>query len=114
LSNALKFSENDVSPIISITSRVLPAEEIKKYPALNVNVSYTEIIFGDNGIGFDKEFAEKIFLIFQRLNAREHFEGTGIGLALCKRIITSHHGEIYAEAKEGEGARFHIILPYHQ
>ena len=113
LSNALKFSKNDVSPVINITSGMLPAEEVKKHPTLISEFSYYEIIFRDNGIGFDQEFAEQMFLIFQRLNSQEHFEGTGIGLALCKRIVINHHGEIYAEAKEEE-TKFHIILPLSQ
>ena len=60
---------------------------------------------------FDQQFSEQMFLIFQRLNSSEHFEGTGIGLALCKKVVMNHHGDIYAEAKEGEGAQFHVILP---
>jgi two-component system CheB/CheR fusion protein len=114
LGNALKFSKADVSPVISITARMLPPEEIKKFPALNSETSYSEIVFQDNGIGFNQEFSEKMFLIFQRLNSREHFEGTGIGLALCKKIVINHHGEIYAEAREGGSTQFHIILPLEQ
>ena len=68
----------------------------------------------DNGIGFDKQFSEQMFLIFQRLNSQEDFEGTGIGLALCKGIVINHHGEIYADARHGEGTQFHIILPVEQ
>ncbi len=114
LGNALKFSKAGVPPVISITSRVLPPEDVKKYPTLNAAFTYCEIIFRDNGIGFDQQFSEQMFLIFQRLNQQEHFEGTGVGLALCKRIVINHQGEIYAEAKEGEGAQFHIILPVEQ
>jgi two-component system, chemotaxis family, CheB/CheR fusion protein len=114
LGNALKFSKSGVSPVITITSEMILQEEVKKNPALNAELSYCEIIFHDNGIGFDREFSEQIFFIFQRLNSREHFEGTGIGLALCKKIVTNHYGEIYAGSKEGEGTQFHIILPVEQ
>ena len=114
LSNSLKFSKTDSATIISITSRILTLEEVKKFPALNVKLSFCEIIFRDNGIGFKQQFSEQVFLVFERLHSRDSFEGTGIGLALCKRTVLNHHGEIYVEAKEGEGTRFHIILPFEQ
>jgi two-component system, chemotaxis family, CheB/CheR fusion protein len=114
LGNALKFSKAGTSPEINITSGLLRAEEIKKYPALSRGKSYCKIIFSDNGIGFDKQFADQIFEIFQRLNPREFFEGTGIGLALCKKIVINHHGEIYAESNNSHGAQFTIILPIGQ
>jgi two-component system CheB/CheR fusion protein len=99
LGNALKFSKPGVSPVIHISCRVN---------------SHCEIVFQDNGIGIDKKFAEQVFLIFQRLNARERFEGTGIGLALCKKIVLGHGGEIYMTPADGGGTRFHIILPFDQ
>jgi two-component system CheB/CheR fusion protein len=114
LSNALKFSKPDVAPVINITCRMLTLEEVKGYPSFDSNIPYCEIIFQDNGIGIKDKFSEKVFLIFQRLNAREHFEGTGIGLALCKRIVLSHKGEIYVDGEEGKGAQFHVILPIRQ
>ncbi len=114
LSNALKFTKPGLSPEITITAGLLPPEELKKHPTLTGKSPYYEIIFADNGIGFNKEFSEQIFLIFQRLNEHERFEGTGIGLALCKKIVINHKGEIYAEAKEHKGARFHVILPASQ
>ena len=114
LSNALKFSKTDLSPVIIITTRILTEEDVKTYSSLNVKASYCEIIFQDNGIGFDKQFSDQMFLIFERLNLQERFEGTGIGLALCKRIVINHHGEIFAETKEEAGSRFHIILPLKQ
>jgi two-component system, chemotaxis family, CheB/CheR fusion protein len=114
LSNALKFVKPSVPPVIQITSRRLPAQEVKKFPALKDNTAYCEIIFTDNGIGFDEQFSEQMFQIFQRLNSREQFEGTGIGLALCKGVVSNHHGEIYADYLAVEGTRFHIILPFEQ
>ncbi|MDR3715235.1 MAG: chemotaxis protein CheB [Puia sp.] len=114
LSNALKFSKPGLDPVIDISSRTLSPEETAKFPALNSKNRYCEIVFRDNGIGFDEQFSEQMFLIFQRLNAREQFEGTGIGLALCKNIIMTHHGEIYAVSREGEGAQIHVILPLSQ
>jgi light-regulated signal transduction histidine kinase (bacteriophytochrome) len=73
-------------------------------------VKYSRIKFSDNGIGFDNAHAEKIFEIFQRLHSKDHFEGTGVGLAIVKKIITMHGGEIRAHSS-GEGATFEILLP---
>jgi two-component system CheB/CheR fusion protein len=112
LGNALKFSKPEVSPVIHISCSVLVAGEVPGHLALNANTSYYEIIFWDNGIGIDKRFSEQVFLIFERLNAREHFEGTGIGLALCKKIVLGHQGEIYMTSAEGGGTQFHIVLPF--
>jgi len=114
LGNALKFSKPGVSPAIHISCRILAAGEAPAHLALKGSISYCEIIFQDNGIGIDKKFAEQVFLIFQRLNARERFEGSGIGLALCKKIVLSHHGEIYLTSAEGGGTQFHVILPFDQ
>ena len=114
LSNALKFIRSGVAPVINISSGTPSPEDIKKHSLLKTGSSYIEIIFRDNGIGFDERFSEQMFLIFQRLNSPQHAEGTGIGLALCKKIVINHQGEIYAEAKAGEGAGFHIILPLKQ
>jgi two-component system, chemotaxis family, CheB/CheR fusion protein len=111
LSNALKFSRPDTAPVIRISCRILPAGEAPKHLSLNDHTSYCEIIIQDNGIGINEKFSEQIFLIFQRLNAREHFEGTGIGLALCKRIVLGHKGEIYMTSTVGIGTAFHILLP---
>lgn len=65
----------------------------------------------DDGIGFDESFADRIFMLFQRLHTREEYEGTGIGLALCKKIVSNHGGEIWAESQIGEGTTFYFTLP---
>jgi two-component system, chemotaxis family, CheB/CheR fusion protein len=114
LSNALKFSKPDVIPAINISCRMLTPDEVKGYPSFDSNIPYVEINFQDNGIGINEKFSEKIFQIFQRLNARDHFEGTGIGLALCKRIVLGHKGEIHVQGEEGKGAQFHVLLPIRQ
>lgn len=111
ISNALKFSKKEEAPEITITSNLLTAEAVKKLKGLNQAKQYYEICFSDNGIGFDEKYANQIFVIFQRLHGREHFTGTGIGLALCKTIAINHHGEIYGTSVLNKGARFHVILP---
>jgi two-component system CheB/CheR fusion protein len=114
IGNSLKFSRENVPLVITITSRNLSKKEIKKYPALKPSIAYVEIIFKDNGIGFAQKYSEKIFTIFQRLHNKDTFIGTGIGLALTKKITENHHGVIFADAKESIGASFHIILPFKQ
>lgn len=109
--NALKFSRDGIMPEVNISSRILSKEEVHAFPNLDQSLRYCELVVSDNGIGFDQAFSEKIFEIFQRLHGKGQYEGTGIGLALCKKIVDHHRGEIYAMSQPGEGASFHIILP---
>src|SRR5580698_554575 len=116
--NALKFSKIGIPAALSISSRILSAEENGNefYSKFNLDeqLSYSEICFKDNGIGFEQQFAEQIFSIFERLNSQEQYSGTGIGLALCQKIARHHQGEIYAEAEEDNGATFYVLLPLTQ
>lgn len=89
----------------------MTASQIKKYPTLDPKLSYYEIIIKDNGIGFNKQYENKIFTIFQRLHNNEVYTGTGIGLAIGKKIVENHKGIIFSKAEENIGAEFHIILP---
>ncbi|MDQ6813545.1 MAG: PAS domain-containing protein, partial [Bacteroidota bacterium] len=114
VSNSLKFSRPDVVPVIKISYKLLTPDEVANYSQLAQSLDYCEIIFKDNGMGFSQAYAEKVFVIFQRLNDRNEFPGTGIGLALCKKIVEYHGGHIYAESATDEGAIFHIILPLQQ
>jgi len=100
--NSLKFSHSERPPVITI--RYSDAE----------NGKYARIEVSDNGIGFAPEYAKKIFNTFSRLNPKDQYEGTGLGLALCKKIAERHHGTIQAHGAEGEGAIFTILLPYRQ
>jgi signal transduction histidine kinase len=110
LSNSLKFRKKDRKTIIRIGSRPATVEE-KAAEKLPVDQVYYWITIADNGIGFEKEYAERIFLIFQRLHGKSEYPGSGIGLAICKKIADQHHGVIRAEGRPGDGAVFIVILP---
>jgi signal transduction histidine kinase len=114
LSNALKFTRKEVVPEIRISSSLLSKEEAKKYLQLNPSVSYYNIEFTDNGIGFNQQNAQQIFDIFQRLHSQSEYHGTGIGLAICKKIALNHKGNISAKSSLNSGATFNIFLPVEQ
>jgi len=114
LGNALKFSKEGSAPVITITARTLTPGELEKYKGLNPKLTFCEISIKDNGIGFEQQYAEQIFLIFNRLHGRHEFTGTGIGLALCKTIAVNHHGEIRGISNTNEGALFQVVLPLMQ
>jgi signal transduction histidine kinase/DNA-binding NarL/FixJ family response regulator len=109
ISNSLKFTE--VAPIITISSEVVEGPVLPDSPAINRDLPYHRLLFQDNGIGFEKEYSEQIFGMFQRLQNRKDYSGTGIGLALCRKIVESHGGIISAESAKGKGARFIVYLP---
>ncbi len=112
ISNALKFSRQGVPPIITITSELI---EKKSFDSLaSPTGKFCKITVTDNGIGFNQKYVDRIFVIFQRLNNRTAYEGTGIGLAIAKKIVEKHNGLITATSKEGSGATFIILLPIHQ
>lgn len=113
INNAIKFRKADVAPHIAIKCVSLSKEDKEAYK-LPGNNDYYKITIADNGIGFDNEYSNKIFQIFQRLNGKADYPGSGIGLAICKKIADHHRGLIFAEGVEGSGAQFTIILPVKQ
>lgn len=111
LSNGLKFTKGNVSPVITISANSIAETERTKYNNLLPETDYCIITVADNGIGFSQEYAKKIFNIFERLHGKTEFAGTGIGLAMCKRIAQNHNGEIWATSANEKGSAFHVILP---
>lgn len=107
MNNALKFSKPGVRPLIRI-STVSPGEELPD--GHGTGEKYVVIKMQDNGIGFEPTHAEKIFITFSRLHSKDKFEGTGLGLALCKKIVERHKGKIWAAGIPGEGATFSVML----
>ncbi|MDB5273655.1 MAG: domain S-box protein [Chitinophagaceae bacterium] len=110
LSNSLKFSKTDVPPRISIESRTAKGSTLNN-KKLNAKTDYCHIIFKDNGIGFDPQYNEKIFEVFQHLHSREAYKGNGMGLAICKRIVENHNGIIIATGIPDKGVTFEIYIP---
>lgn len=104
INNSFKFSKPDLIPTIFITSSVVTWE----------GKEMAKIVIKDNGIGFEKEYTHKIFHAFARLNSKDKYEGTGLGLALCKKIVERHHGHIEASSTNNEGAAFTILIPLRQ
>jgi signal transduction histidine kinase len=109
VSNALKFSKED--PVIEITGAQLPETAANGIDGLQRGKKYLEIKVKDNGIGFDRRYASQVFTIFKRLNSKDVYSGTGIGLALCKKIVDNHFGTISADSEPGVGSVFTVILP---
>jgi PAS domain S-box-containing protein len=112
ISNALKFSKPGMPPVIEIrckrvTEKSFTSEEHEEG-------HYCLITIKDNGIGFDDKYVHNIFYLFERLNSKDQYEGTGIGLAIAKKIIEKHNGLVTAVSREGHGAEFQIILPLSQ
>ncbi len=110
LSNAMKFRKKDVAPVIRVEVESADPNDFKargKHGSQN----FYQITVSDNGIGFDPKYAEDIFVVFKRLHSYHEFEGSGVGLSICKKIIEKHNGFIRATSKPGEGSSFIIGLP---
>ena len=110
ISNSLKYSQKDVDPVISITTKM---DASVKGPDSIAVKKYWRIYVQDNGIGFEQQYAEQIFTMFTRLHIGSEYTGTGIGLAICKKIVEEHQGYISAKSVVNKGTLFVISLPVH-
>lgn len=110
ISNALKFARTDLHCHIVVQSRVIKGNQVQN-AKLHPYADYCHISVADNGIGFEPRFSERIFEVFQKLHGKEAYAGTGIGLAIVKKIVENHHGIITATGQLNQGARFDIYLP---
>lgn len=112
IANAVKFHKSNEKPMVDISGKLLDRSEVEMDTAASLTDSqFVRISVKDNGIGFDEKYAEKIFNIFQRLNGRMAYEGTGIGLAICRKIVANHRGFITAKSIEDVGSEFIITFP---
>jgi len=110
ITNALKFHRPDTPPVVKVSA------VMQTHPATiqEMQEQQSQIIVEDNGIGFDEKYLDRIFTIFQRLHGKGEYEGTGIGLAVVRKIVERHNGTITARSTPGNGATFIVTLPFHQ
>ncbi|OJH39553.1 sensor histidine kinase [Cystobacter ferrugineus] len=102
MANALKFHREGAPPVISVRATLDPRHQ------------RCELVVRDNGVGFEEKHTHRIFNVFQRLHGRSQYEGSGIGLAICRKIAERHGGTITARSTPGEGSTFHVSLPLRQ
>lgn len=110
LSNAIKYTRPGVTAVVNVNADYVSGETLTAHGA-DAGRQYCRISITDNGIGFEQVYADKIFEMFQRLNGKDEFPGTGIGLAICKKIAENHGGFIIAQGRPGEGATFEVYFP---
>ncbi len=113
VSNSIKFTNPGIPPSIKIKTGIVRGEAVEG-KGLSSGVSYYHICISDNGIGFEQQYDEKIFEVFQRLHGKSEYPGTGIGLAIVKKIVDNHGGIITAKGEQGKGATFDIYIPMQQ
>ncbi len=111
IGNAIKFRKNSIAPEVHIEAAKMSKPEVHQYLNGNGAASYYKVAITDNGIGFDPKYADEIFMVFKRLHSYHEYEGTGVGLSICKKIIEKHNGFIKAESELEKGSTFWIGLP---
>jgi light-regulated signal transduction histidine kinase (bacteriophytochrome) len=110
IGNALKFSNPEIPPHIKIKSEIVSGIKLQN-ETLSPQVKYCHISVSDNGIGFEEQYKDKIFEVFQRLHGKNEYDGTGIGLSIVKKIVENHNGYIKAKGEPNKGATFEIYIP---
>lgn len=110
LSNSLKYAKEDEVPEIVVAYEIVDSKKITELKS-KVRKRYHQLTFTDNGIGFDQQYADRIFVLFHRLHDRDNYSGTGIGLAICKKMVENHNGFIFAHNIPNRGAEFKVLLP---
>src|SRR6476620_5125610 len=113
VSNAVKFRKKGIDPIIHIEAKKMYASD-QSLPVNSNGHKYHKVSISDNGIGFDPKYSDEIFMVFKRLNSYHEYEGTGVGLSICKKIIEKHNGSIVAQSEPGKGSTFSFVLPEKQ
>jgi len=113
IGNAIKYGKKDETPQIKISAAIATAEELQPFP-VDAAAVYYKIALSDNGIGFSNDFKDSIFEAFKRLHGKDEYAGTGIGLAICKKIAANHNGFITADSTIGKGSTFLLYLPEKQ
>jgi len=114
LNNALKFAHDSRPPKVKLSCSIVAGVDLPKKYALLPDNEYCIIKIKDNGIGFEQNNSERIFTIFQRLHGRSEYSGSGVGLAICKKIVDNHQGAIFAKGRQEKGAIFTVVLPLRQ
>jgi light-regulated signal transduction histidine kinase (bacteriophytochrome) len=109
IGNALKFRRPEVPPVVKVAAEIITAPAPDE--GTGVTKKFCRLTVSDNGIGFDEKYLDRIFNVFQRLHSRNEYEGTGMGLAIARKIVLFHSGEITAKSKPGEGTTFIVTLP---
>jgi signal transduction histidine kinase len=110
IGNALKFHRPDVTPVVRVDAQIISGKPPQGEPDAP-NVKLCRLSVSDNGIGFDEKYLDRIFNVFQRLHSRADYEGTGMGLAIARKIVLFHGGDITARSKPDAGAQFIVTLP---
>lgn len=111
IGNALKYHQDNISPVIEISSYMVSGKQIPGANAAELKKKFFCIEVKDNGIGFEQEHSERIFQMFQRLHGISEYRGTGVGLAIARKVADNHLGRITAESEPGKGSLFRLYLP---
>jgi signal transduction histidine kinase len=111
IGNSLKYRRPDLAPVIKVHAVVTSDPRLQPKPGATPAGRLCQLHVEDNGIGFDEKYLDRIFTVFQRLHSRKEYEGTGVGLAVCRKIVERHGGHITAHSSAGSGADFVVTLP---